>query len=96
MKGVDEVPPFRDNTARYSTILEKIQPLEEELHEAVAALDKSQARSDEGRLFWALHSSCCSLSLIPIFWPGLVSGFWCIFSEARRLSPVIVRFRTSD
>lgn len=29
---------------RYSSILEKIQPLEEELHEAVAALDKSQAR----------------------------------------------------
>ncbi|CAM9131219.1 unnamed protein product, partial [Ectocarpus sp. 4 AP-2014] len=29
---------------KYSTILEKIQPLEEELHEAVAALDKSQAR----------------------------------------------------
>lgn len=47
MEGGHEPTPFRPDTARYSTILEKIQPLEEELHEAVAALDKSQARSDE-------------------------------------------------
>jgi dynein heavy chain 2, cytosolic len=32
---------------RYSIVLEKIQPLEEELAEAVSALDKAQARLTE-------------------------------------------------
>lgn len=38
------IPGSLTSRFRYSTILEKIQPLEEELHEAVAALGKSQDR----------------------------------------------------
>ena len=43
-KITKNVPGSLTSRLRYSTILEKIQPLEEELHEAVAALEKSQDR----------------------------------------------------
>lgn len=43
-KLTGRIPGSLTSLFRYSTILEKIQPLEEELHEAVAALEKSQDR----------------------------------------------------
>jgi hypothetical protein len=62
---------------RYSIVLEKIQPLEEELTEAISALDKAQARLTECEdelagngqlqlLLLALCSYCCATVLLLI------------------------------